>query len=438
VTTNSTNCVVRIQGLSSAGQGVARAEDGKVVFIEGALPDETCLIRRHYHKRTFDRGTLLEIVTPSPDRIEPRCPHYSECGGCQLQHLRYSEQLVFKHTRIREAFSRIAGFSDVPIRPVMPSPQWEYRNKLALTLEGTDKSSLMGMMKSASHETVEISDCLIASPAIRKVIRPLKQFQQKLTPFFEKIHIRLLGDSLVLVFDARRKLTNLDVAESAASKAAQGLGAQGFCINSLGSALDPPRIVSLHGPDSYRISYGNIYSHCGATSFLQVNPAIAARLYEAVDMIETSNRRLALDGYCGVGILTLMLAEKFESVIGLDSDRKAIRYAIQAAREQSVQNVSFYDEPLPRGLGKGQCDLASQSMVVLDPPRGGCDEETLHRITLSGTDTIAMISCHPATLARDLSRLDAFEIEEVLPFDMFPQTYHIESLVVLRRRNRST
>ncbi|HNT37264.1 MAG TPA: TRAM domain-containing protein, partial [bacterium] len=115
MTTNSTNCVVRIQGLSSAGQGVARAEDGKVVFIEGALPDETCLIRRHYHKRTFDRGTLLEIVTPSPDRIEPRCPHYSECGGCQLQHLRYSEQLVFKHTRIREAFSRIAGFSDVPI-----------------------------------------------------------------------------------------------------------------------------------------------------------------------------------------------------------------------------------------------------------------------------------------------------------------------------------
>lgn len=437
VTQHEEECVLTMQGLSSEGDGVARAQDGKVVFVEGALTGETCQVHRHYCQQNFDRGTLLEIISPSPHRIEPLCPHYSECGGCQIQHLAYSEQLVFKRDRIQQALRRIGGINEISIEPVISSPQWEYRNKLSLTIDGRNGDPVMGMRKSKSVETIEISDCLIASPVIRNAILPLKDFREQLAPFYEKVFLRTFGEDLVLVFETSETISDLDAATRAAEHSAAVLGARGFCLSTRSSGSALPRVLGAHGTDFYKVPMGSVYSFSGHTNFLQVNNAIAESLYRAVCDISTPETNLAVDAYCGVGILTLMLSQRFDKVIGLEMEYSAIRHAISAAAEQGITNVSFYDEPLPRGLTKEKYAGIIPDLIVLDPPRGGCDEETLRRVSRSGAHTVAMISCHPATLARDLARLRDFRIILVQPFDMFPQTYHTECLVVLVRQRDS-
>jgi 23S rRNA (uracil1939-C5)-methyltransferase len=415
-----------IDGITHIGEGVARIE-GKATFIPYAIPGETVEVEITEEKKKFRRARLTEIIDSSEDRATPLCPHYYECGGCAYQHVSYPKQLELKQRVVQESINRI-GKIDLQVNPVlgMEDP-WRYRNKVEWHVDRINGQLKMGYYLNDSHKIIDITTCKLISVEMENLSLYIKTRLEELNlPDHCEIVIRQssLNQKLMLVF--------------------RGVGTENVNINSL---LDYPELNSIYSIDNdfYTLLHGEQYLQeevnglhyeISAISFFQVNSAQTSKLYELVKEYANAKRNhRVLDAYCGIGSMSLLLAKTARKVLGVESYAPAIKDAINNKYKNNIFNCDFLTGP---------CEILIPQLidefdiVVLDPPRAGCTEDLIEAIANISPRRIVYVSCNPATLARDLALFEkeGFEIREIQPVDMFPQTSHVECVVRIYRKEK--
>jgi 23S rRNA (uracil1939-C5)-methyltransferase len=401
---------VHVSGIAHGGDALARYE-GKVMFIPYALPGEEVLVELTEERASYSRARVVEIITPSPDRVEPRCPHYGTCGGCQWQHIAYERQAALREEVLRSQLGRIAHLSSVLVRPtLLASDPWCYRNHVQLHL---DEGGKLGFMGTDGRTVVPITECHIMHALLWDAFVGLEiDF-----PELETVSLRAgiaTGEQLVILESAGALAPAIEVDVPISCVL---LLADGTPVTYVGNSYVTERVASR----SLRVS---------ATSFFQTNTSQAEQLVHAVEeYLDPQGSECLLDLYCGVGTLGLALAGKVSEVIGIDSNEAAIADANFNA--EGMNNVTLIEGDAGEALPsiKQPVDLA-----ILDPPRQGASSECLAALTTLTVPRIIYVSCDPATLARDVGRLEqsGYQLVEVQPIDMFPQTYHVEAVALLQ------
>ncbi|HWY74486.1 MAG TPA: class I SAM-dependent RNA methyltransferase [Verrucomicrobiae bacterium] len=371
-------CTLTISDIGFGGEGVARVGEF-VVFVPFVLVDEVVELEITEIKKRFARARLTQIIKESPNRVTPLCRYFGECGGCQYQHIDYAIQLKLKHKQICDLFQRVGGFAAPEIAPVVPCPQpYGYRNRIMIRSQWDKfkKGLNIGFIRADSRLVVDIQECKIAEPALNEEIRRVR-------------------------------------------------------------AHPPPKggikVVLRIAPDGWEVP---------RDSFFQNNFFLLPELVAVVrEYLRNSGARFLVDAYCGVGFFSVELADLVERYVGVELDQQAIHAARRNAVNRGRSNGEFVagrtEALLPALLERF---TPAATAVVLDPPRTGCPPETLALLCKSRPAQLIYVSCHPATMARDLNVLCAegvFELVKVNPLDMFPQTGHAECVANLRLKSLS-
>ncbi len=437
---------VAFTDLLANGQAVGRT-GGIVVFCFGPLPLESARVAIVSIKPKYAVAKLLELLSTSPFRAQPFCPVFGECGGCQVQHLSYPAQLAWKSDVLRGALTRIGGFSEIEVRDAvgMDVPR-DYRNKMSLVIEGArapEAPPAIGFYRQRSHDVVPIDACPIVTPQLSGYVERLKQ--ARVTPktagaLKEARHLvarsaHATGQSVVTITTARESDA---VAKGAPALMAALPGAVGITNSfDLGSAnaIFGKHQRAVAGSAEIEESIGGIRYRVSAGSFFQVNVEIVARIFDLL-ATQLSQPLRIVDLYCGAGTFALFFAKRGCNVYGIEESARAVAEARANAELNGLQEWARFQparvEVAVAG-GPGRAALESAQVAFLDPPRKGSDERTLGAIAEARVPTIWYLSCDPATLARDLKFLAAkgYRPGIVVPFDMFPQTGHVEALATL-------
>jgi len=362
-----------IHDLAFGGEGVGRIDDF-VVFVPFVIVGETVEVEITEVKKNFARAKLLRVVTPSPERVTPECRYFTQCGGCQYQHIGYAAQLRFKHKQIADLFERFGKIARELVAPVIPCPSpYGYRNRIMIRSQwnGPAKKLEIGFIRADNNFVVDIEECKIAEPVLNEQIKEVR-------------------------------------------------------------ANPPPKggikVVLRVQPENWNVP---------ESSFFQNNFFLLPKLVETVrGFLKSSGAKHLVDLYCGVGFFGIETADVVESFVGVESDQLAIKAARKNAETRNIKNGEFIaaqvEDILPELLQKFSPE---RTAVILDPPRKGCWPETLRLLRETRPAQIIYVSCHPATMARDLNILCAegvFELARVQPLDMFPQTQHVECVADLR------
>lgn len=434
-----------IQGLTADGQGVGRVE-GYAVFVAGALPGE--VVRAHVIKVGSGYGVakLLAVLKENPSRIAPPCPAFSRCGGCTLQHLDYEAQLLAKGEQVRDALARLGGFSDIRVEPVLGMEQpWRYRNKGSFPVAAGEGGIEIGFFAPHSHRLVALEDCLIQDERVMAAALAVRDWarQYAIAPYDEQSHSGILRHAMAR---ASKEGVMAVVVTTGQLPHKEALIERLRC-----SVPGLTAIVHNKNPEASNVILGDCYETvwgggrlavrlCGlefsvsAASFLQVNPPQTEVLYNtALSMLALKGKETVADVYCGIGTISLLLAQKAKRVIGIENVAEAVEDARENARTNGLVNAEFICAPAETALPELVASGLRPDVIVLDPPRKGCDEAALAAILQSGAARLLYISCDPATLARDCRYLaqGGFAIQHVQPVDMFPHTAHVETVVRL-------
>jgi len=402
------------QKLTYGGEAMGRLEDGRAVFIPFGLTGERVRVRLTEEKRNFARGEILEILEPSPERIFPRCKHFGFCGGCHYQHLPYEEQLNAKTEILRDQLMRIGRIENPPVRAMIASPgAWNYRNHVQfhLTEEGR-----LGYVKAQAPGTFAIEECHLPQ-GLLSGLRPQLQFEPGTN--IERVSLRVGNDDdLMLILESKSPETPELEIESEISVV------HVYRQNSVIIAGNDHLVISVLGRD-FRVS---------ASSFFQVNTAMAEKLVShLLSSLRVTKSATLLDVYCGVGLFSAFLAPECERVIGVESSQSACEdFAFNLDEFDNVELYEGLAEDVLPGLGS---QVENVTHVIVDPPRAGLEKRVVDGILNLGPRLIAYVSCDPSTLARDAGRLirGGYRLRDVTPFDLFPQTYHIESVSLFER-----
>ncbi|HEX5736278.1 MAG TPA: class I SAM-dependent RNA methyltransferase [Blastocatellia bacterium] len=379
---------VTTERLAFGGDAVARHE-GLAVFVPFAAPGERLRIRITERKKNFARGAIEEILTPSPARRAPPCSYFGECGGCQLQHMTYDEQLKAKSSFVRDALARIGRIPWDREIEIRSAAEFGYRSRAQVKIENASDRLRIGFNHAASHSVCDIESCPVLSPALDRAFQSL-----------------------------RSSLASSDTSFEQPEEVEMALGQTGV-------SLEPALEGFLGAPLSQRI--GDMRYSFGASTFFQVNYLLLEDFVK--EATADYSGHFAVDLYAGVGLFTLQLARSFDRVIGVESDSRAARFARQNIADNKLTNVEFHNtrvESWLRGLN------SVPDLMLLDPPRAGA-AQAVDEIAKLKPARIAYVSCDPATLARDLRKLvDArYRLSSVVAFDLFPQTYHVETVAKL-------
>ncbi len=427
----SSTYTLKIHALSSNGEGIGSL-DGLKVFVDGALPDETVTVRIREQKKNYAIADLVEVISPSQHRVEPPCPLFGSCGGCQLMHLDYSQQLIVKRQRVVDALTRLGHFHDLPVLPCLPSPHsLAYRNKIQLPLIWEKGKKTIGLYRKESHEIIPLNQCLIQCAEGEAILKLIRERLEVPSVRFTLIRNAVFNQEALLIF----------VTDGGFSKELQA------CAESLMAAHPTLKgVVENVNLRSDNVILGNHFrllagrAHIfekllGKTfkispaAFFQVNPAQTERLYAlAIDWAALSPEDIVLDAYCGVGALALFAADSAKEVYGTEMVPSAISDAIENQRLNHQTGCHFICGKAEELIHR----FSRLDLVFLNPPRKGCDPSMIHSLLTKKPSKIIYISCDPATLARDLAGLSpTYQIEKVQPVDMFPQTMHVETVVKL-------
>ncbi|HEX7976577.1 MAG TPA: class I SAM-dependent RNA methyltransferase [Anaerolineales bacterium] len=396
-----------LTSLAYGGDAIGRLPDGRAVFVPFALPGERVRVRLAEEKRGHARAELVEVLEPSPQRIAPLCIHFGVCGGCHYQHMPYEAQLAAKAGILREQLERIGGLAGPPVQPGVPSPNpYYYRNHVEFHLTPQGR---LGFYKARSSEVFAVQVCHLPEGMINTVW-PQLEFEP--VSELERIGLRLgAGDDIQLILESNDPLppefTDEDLPLSAVY-------------------LSPAGSLVLAGSEQVTIEVWERPFRVSAGSFFQVNtPMAEAMVRHLLDNLTLDPGTTVLDVYCGVGLFSAFLAPRVGRVIGIESSHPAVEDF--AFNLDEFDNVEIYEAAAEEVLPGFE---AHPDVIVLDPPRTGVDRRVLDAILASKASTLAYISCDPATLARDARRLatGGYRLEQVTPFDLFPQTFHIESI----------
>lgn len=430
-----------IESLGYRGEGVARI-DRVPVFVSGALPGERVRAHVLLVKKDFAVAKLTEVVAPSPRRVAPVCPYFGKCGGCDLQHLAYGAQLDFKRDHVRDTLRKIAR-QNAEVAPCVPSAAvYGYRNKLSLPVRrGRDGNAAVGLFAYNSHRVVEIDDCPLQTERIRAVIPDLRALAARFSPYDEERGVGVLRHLVVRDLGGRLSLTAVatrDIASQLAKACAElGVAADELWLNintSQGNAIMGDRTVLIGGRQELHTVMG-LPTSVHPKGFLQVNAGVANALYGALlaKAQELAPTKI-VDAYSGGGTLTALLAVCAREVVGVEIEPAASAAADELAARLQLTNVRNICGDCAAVLPSLISGADERTLILLDPPRGGCDRAVTAAVNDCDARDVLYVSCNPATLARDLALLDNYTVLSVTPYDMFPQTCHVETLVCLQRK----
>ncbi|MDQ6826060.1 MAG: 23S rRNA (uracil(1939)-C(5))-methyltransferase RlmD, partial [Candidatus Eremiobacteraeota bacterium] len=422
--------------LLANGQAVGRCE-GMVVFVFGPLPLERARVRITSVKAKYAVGEMLVITVESPHREKPFCPVFGECGGCQLQHLSYQAQLSWKRDAVRNALTRIGGFVEPNVAPAvgMKIPR-SYRNKMSLVVDRSNGSTKLGFYKQRSHHVVAIDGCPIVLPQLDRYI-PALQGAPADTRHIVVRAGQYTGQAVVSYTTARRSEAVRATSTSVESRLEGVTGlTNSFDLRGENAILGRSSVV-LAGKAEIEERIGGLRYQVSPGSFFQVNSEIVERIFSFLKDKAAASRQI-VDLYCGAGTFSIFFASQGARVIGIEESFTSIAEAHSNADLNGLQTqVRFHASRIEEAVQQDWARAAfmSSDTVFLDPPRKGTDGRTLRAIEAAGVANVWYLSCDPATLARDLKFLVSagYKIQEVQPFDMFPQTGHIETLVILSR-----
>ena len=402
---------ILLEKLTYGGEAMGRLPDGRAVFVPFGLPGETVRVRLTQDKQNFARGELLEVLTASAERIDPKCKHFGKCGGCHYQNLSYEDQLQAKTGILRDQFQRIGKIENPPIKPIVPSPlEWNYRNHVQFHLTAEGK---LGFVNSKGNSVFPIEECHLPETGIDSFWREL-QFESNKD--VERVSLRAgHNEELMVVLESENFETpELEIEADA----------------SVVHLFDEHPVV-IAGRDHFVVSVLEKDFRVSAASFFQVNTKMAEKMVEhLLGHLPVSLSMTLLDVYCGAGLFSKFFAAKCQQVIGIETSESACEDFVFNLDE--FDNVELYEgtaeEVLPVLAGR----LDSSTFVIVDPPRAGIERYALDAIISIKPQVIAYVSCDPSTLARDAARLinGGYRLVEVTPFDLFPQTYHIESISI--------
>ncbi|MCJ8011031.1 23S rRNA (uracil(1939)-C(5))-methyltransferase RlmD [Paenibacillus sp. KQZ6P-2] len=446
--------IVTIKRIGINGEGVGYYRR-KAVFIDGALTNEVVKAKVTKVEQGFLNGEIIEIEKRSPHRQEPPCPVYGECGGCQLQHMTYEAQLQAKEEIVRESFQRYARIQEIPLRPIisMDNP-WGYRNKAQLQAGREGKDIIAGLYAAGSHRLIDISGCPIQHPVVNRVIDQVKEVMEELQiPVYnERTREGAVRTIVARVGQASGKVQltfitavdRLPDSRQLVEKIRERLPMVITIAQNIHKGKSPLVFGSktniLWGAEQLEESLGDVRFALSPRAFFQLNPEQTVKLYNAVqEAAGLSGSELVVDAYCGTGTIGLWLAPFAQEVRGIELIPEAVLDARDNAKSSGVDNAHFYEgraeQLLPDWVNRG----IHPDVVVVDPPRTGCERPLLDAIVKSKPKRLVYVSCNPATLAKDCQVLlsGGYRIEWVQPVDMFPQTAHVEccSLLVWNGNN---
>jgi len=427
--------------LLANGQAVGRA-GGMVVFCFGPLPAERARVRIAQRKQRYAVADLLEVLDPSPDRSQPFCSVFGSCGGCQLQHLNYSAQLAWKRDLVREALQRIGGLTSIAVEETIGMAQPRaYRNKMSLVVDHSRTPFAIGFYRQRSHEVVSIEGCPIVTPKLDADLKGIVQSSEA-----EPVRA-MLGDARhlvarsaaatdqsVLTITTERRSENARRAAPVLLATLPGLAgvSNSFDLNSANAIVGRNHSL-LGGRPEIEETIDGLRYRISTASFFQVNAEMLAKIFAYLEPWLGGSRSI-VDLYCGAGTFSLFFARHGWKVYGVEENAQAIAEAEANASRNDLE-ACFKTGRVEELVGAAPLRDALQTadVVFLDPPRKGCDELTLGAIAAAGVSELWYLSCDPATLARDSKFLAAkgYRLRSVQPFDMFPQTGHVETLVRL-------
>ena len=399
------NLVVEIEKMDHFGRGIGKV-NGKTIFIENALIGEIVEAMIIKEKKNFMEGKTVKYIKKSVNRVDAICPYFTICGGCDVMHLTYDEQLKYKENKLKEILKKFANFENV--KNIVSSNELYYRNKVTLQVKET-----IGYFKKKSYNIIPIDKCLIADKRINDLIKLLKNINLF---GINQIVIRTSYDEIMVVFHL-----NEDVSVNIAS----------FDIVDTIISIYNKKQKILKGKGYITTKIGDLNFKISPTSFFQVNNLGMELLYnKVVEYGNFTKNDMVLDLYCGTGTIGIFMAQHCKNVFGIEINDEAISDALINKKINNIENIDFKAGDVGTVLKETNF---YPNVIVVDPPRAGLDNNAINKINELKPDRLIYVSCDPVTLARDLNILkEKFNIIEVTPVDMFPNTYHVESVALLK------
>jgi len=436
--------VVDIVDIGQGGVGVGKY-DGFTVFVDGGLINDKLKVKINKSKKNYAVGDIVEIIEASPFRVKRKCSDsLKQCGGCQIQELDYQKQLDIKTNEVKQVISRIGKLEDVIVHETlgMEDPI-RYRNKAQFPIQKVNGSPVIGFYKKKSHDIIPTDECIIQHEINDKIIKIIKTYinAYKVSVYDEKTHTGVLrhlvtkvgfttNEVMVVLVANGNKLPNLNELASVLKENIPGFKTLVVNVNKAKTnvILGRENIV-VYGDGKINDYIGDLVFEISPLSFFQVNPLQTEVLYnKALEYADLQENDTVFDIYCGIGTISLFLAQKAKKVYGIEIVEDAIKDAKINAHLNKLDNTEFYAGKAEEVVPKMYKDGKKANVVVVDPPRKGCDEKVLDTIVSMEPDKVVYVSCNPSTLARDLAYLDerGYKCVEVQPVDMFPHTMHVE------------
>lgn len=427
---------VRIESMASDGRGVAHL-DGKVVFIEGALPGEVVIFSYLNRRKDFDEGRITQILHASPDRVSPKCPHFGVCGGCSLQHMSAAAQIESKQQVLLDNLHRIGKLRPELLLPAITGPHWGYRRKARLGAKYVCKKErvLVGFREKKSPLVADLNCCEVLHPRIGTLLPALRELVASLAIFNQvpQIEVAVGDEDAALIFRHLAALNVQDKERLCAFGRQHGVQiyAQAAGPDSI-ALLWPERSASL----SYRLSDHDLELLFLPTDFTQVNADINRRMVNRViELLDPKPHEQVLDLFCGLGNFTLALARRCAGITGVEGETGLVQRAYDNARHNGIANAEFHTFDLNETPADAAWMRRTYDKILLDPPRTGA-LEIIKKFPTLGASRIVYVSCHPATLARDaieLTHIQGYRLVSAGVMDMFPHTLHVESVALFER-----
>lgn len=457
-----------VQALGANGEGIIK-EDGTVIFVPFTLVGEKVRYKVLKVTSKCAYGKVLEVIAPAEIRVRPSCPVFGKCGGCQLQHVKYLNQLKLKEDNISNCFRKIANLNVEVLPTVKGDDKFRYRNKLQLPVAQTDKGTVIGFYAENSHRVVPIEDCIINALWTKNVIVAFKQYIDEFNikgynEFTHEGELReitvkeIKGKLIITAVVLNENIRGVDrLCEIISTVVKYPFSLYLNVNNSDTNVIYGKKFIHKYGPPDYSAETLGIKYKIGVQSFMQVNDSVCAKLYSAVrDCVSADENTTVIDAYSGAGLMTAILAKNAKKAIGVEVVEEAVDLANELARFNNLDNkIKHYqgkcEDILPSIIEKEKAEN-NNTCLVLDPPRKGCDIKVINAILKSKIDKIIYVSCMPSTLARDVGLLvgtlevkdgeikrsenanHRYSVDLVKPFDMFSQTRHVETLVLLCKK----
>lgn len=451
---------LEIDDMGTDGEGIGHKE-GYTLFVKDALVGDIVRVKVIKAKKKFGYGRLLEVMKPSPWRVEPACDCARQCGGCQIQHCSYEKQLAWKEKKVRDCLQRIGGFEEIPMESIMGMDEpYHYRNKAQYPV-GYDKEGnpVAGFYAGRTHSIIPNTDCAIQHPCNHMILETILAFmkQYDIPVYEEKKHTGLVrhiltrvgkytGEVMVCLIINGNKLPHQDKLVEMLKKATDvetTYKIKSICLNinkDKTNRILGEKVVPIYGQTYIEDRIGNITYRISPLSFYQVNPEQTQKLYgTALEYADLKGNEVVWDLYCGIGTISLFLAQKAAKVCGVEIVPQAIEDARENADRNGFTNTEFFvgaaEDVVPEQYEQSGGSLRAD-VVTLDPPRKGCDEKLLRTVVRMEPKRIVYVSCDPATLARDLKYLcgEGYELKRVRACDMFGHSSHVETVVLLSQQ----